>query len=405
MPKTVGENTTFLVTHAPLILQVIRPPVEHYPPSINQSNILKESGFRVSLVQESRLSGPAVDVGLSSGIERFFVSTGNTCAFLIQRILRVLQFRRGVRQLVRKLRPDIVLAYDAEAAFAVGDTAARSIAPLVWHFHEVPEDQRKGWTVKFANRYVWRNAKKANLIVFPDPGRADVFVRDAGVESATVSIVANCPRSVTVPPGPTLRQVLANRISPGAGVVLYHGQIGPDHALETAVRSMPKWPPDAVFVAKGWVKREYAAHLNKLAESAGVAHRVILFDAGFQSTEEHYAFVAGADVGWTVLEPVSNAWKYSALASNKRFECMALGVPQIADNGAGLAELIERNECGVCIPHDSIDAAAVAVNRLLADEKLRKQMSARARALHLRRYNYDEQFKPVLNSLKFMVQP
>jgi len=84
---------------------------------------------------------------------------------------------------------------------------------------------------------------------------------------------------------------------------------------------------------------------------------------------------------------------------------MALGVPQIADNGAGLAELIERNECGVCIPHDSIDAAAVAVNRLLADEKLRKQMSARARALHLRRYNYDEQFKPVLNSLKFMVQP
>jgi glycosyltransferase involved in cell wall biosynthesis len=361
-----------------------------------------EHGFRVSAAQESELFDNNADVGLNPKIERYFISTGNTPPLMIQRMLRVMQFRRGVRQLVRKLRPDIILAYDAESAHAVGDSAVQCGARLVWHFHEVPEDPMTGWTIKLANRYVWQNARKPDLIVFPDPGRADVFAGDAGIERSTFSIVANCPRSVRRLPQPTLRDILADRLTPHAGVVLYHGAIGQDHALEIAIRSMPKWPMDTFFVAKGRVERDYATHLNALAESVGMAHRLILFDPGFQSTEDHYAFIVGADVGWTVLEPVSNAWKHSVLASNKRFECMALGVPQIADNSTGLPELIERNHCGVCIPHDSIDAAAAAVNRLLVDEKLRKQMSARARGLHLQEYNYDEQFKPVLNSLKLM---
>ena len=97
--------------------------------------------------------------------------------------------------------------------------------------------------------------------------------------------------------------------------------------------------------------------------------------------------MAGADVGWTVLEPNNDNWKYGSAACSKRYECMALGVPQVADRLPLVPELIEAGGCGLCVPHDSAEAAAAAVNRLLGDEALRRQMGDRGRQLHR------EQFK------------
>jgi len=383
----------------PHILQILRPPIEHYPPSINQSNILLENGFRVSAVQEFKLPGNGIDVGLDSRVERHFINTGAAPTSLPGRVCRVLKYRRAVRQLVTRLRPDIVIAYDAEAAWAIASHARRCQARLVWHFHEIPENQPHAWTLNHSNRYVWRNAHNPDLIIFPDPGRAAVFARDAKIDPSEIQIVANCPRPVLLQPQPTLREYLADSLPPQASIVLYHGAVGTDHGLEIAIRSMPQWPTDAFFVVKGRVRSDYAMHLHALAKSVGVAAQFILIDPGYQSTQQHHAFVAGADVGWTVLEPISNAWRYSALASNKRFECMALGVPQISDNGSLLTELIQDSGCGLCIPHNSVDAAAEAVNRILGDGSLRLKMAERSREIHLRQYNYDAQFELLLSRL------
>ena len=389
--------------HAPHILQILRPPIELYPPSINQANILVSNGFRVSTVQESRITKYDFDVGLDDRVERFHIKTEEPPSSLLGRISGVLKYRQGVQQFIARLRPDIVLAYDAEAAWAIGNSALRAKSKLAWHFHEIPEYQKHAWTMNIANNYVWRNAQTPNLIIFPDPGRAEIYAHAGRIDKSTIQIVANCPRPVMCLPKPELHEALADRIPQQARVVLYHGAIGSFHGLEMALHSMPQWPSDAFFVAKGRVKSDYAASLYALAKSLGVAHRFILIDSGLQSTVEHYAFVSGATIGWTVLEPVSNAWKYSALASNKRLECMALGVPQISDNGPLLNDLIEGNGCGLCIPHDSIDAAAEAVNRLLTNDSLHAQMAKRARELHLRQYNYDAQFNTVLARLKDMV--
>lgn len=183
-------------------------------------------------------------------------------------------------------------------------------------------------------------------------------------------------------------------------IVLYHGSVGPDHGLETAIKSMPKWPLESMLVIKGRVRNEYADSLRSLALAVGVSERTFLHDPGFQSTEDHYAFLSGADVGWTVLQPSSNAWRYSALASNKRFECMSLGLPQISDNGNLLPELIEGNGCGICIPHDSTEAAAKAVNELLSNSQHYQQVPNRPRNLYHSQYNYDMQFAPVFERLQ-----
>ena len=126
----------------------------------------------------------------------------------------------------------------------------------------------------------------------------------------------------------------------------------------------------------------------------------MFLNPGFQSTPEHYRAVAGADVGWTVLEPNNDNWKYGSAACNKRYECMALAIPQVADRLPLVPELIEAGGCGLCIPHDSAEDAAAAVNRLLGDTTLRRQMGERGRQLHLGQYNYDHQFQHVVDFIR-----
>lgn len=393
------------LTQRPHVLLVLRPAIELYPPSVHQANILVEQGFQVSVAQESPFSGASIDAGLNPEVQRYYTHSNTEARSLLGRLMRVALFRNRIKRLVKQIRPEIVIAFDAEVAHALGDHPKRCGMRLVWHFHELPEREPEGCYVRFANSYVWRNTRVPDLIVFPDPGRASVFAQDAGMDAKNIQIVANCPRPIQQLPQPLLRQTLGDRLPAKARIVLYHGAVGLTHGLENAIRSMPQWPADTVFVIKGRNRPEYAQSLMKLAEAAGVADRVIVFDPGFQSLSEHYAMIAGADVGWTVLEPRGPAWTYSAFASNKRFECMALGVPQIADANPSLPELIEGNGCGFCIPQDDVKAAGNAVSRILSDESSRIRMVENGRAVHLRTWNYDHQFQPVLKVLRSWVNP
>ena len=388
------------------VLFVIRAPVEIFPPTLHQATILTEEGFRVSLACCQKPGVQKVTAGVRDTIER--ISLGDNFGMrrpLPARMLEVWRLHRRVRQLVQRLRPDVVVATDAEGALAVGNAARRQRARLVWHFHHIPEERSESWSLRLANWYVHRHGRLPDLITNCDALRAQVFAQSAGIDPASTIIVPNCTRPISRVPEPILRKALAGAIPANARIVLYHGWVGKTHGLELAVRSLARWPENSVFVIKGKTDPEYAEGLKDLARKSGVASRVVFHNPGFQSFEDHYATIAGADIGWTVFEPVNLNWKYQAMGSNKRFECMALGLPQIADRNPGAAEFIEGQGFGLCIPWDSEQGAAEAVHRLLDDEDLRRRMAQHGRRLHLERYNYDEQFKPVVRKLRSMCAP
>ena len=254
-------------------------------------------------------------------------------------------FRRNTRLLVRRLRPDVVICYAPEGAHPLGDLPHKMGALLLWHMHELPEVM-SGWgfTAR-ANRYVLRHARLPDRLTIPDKGRAEELANRASIKAESIGLVQNCPRPVSEVPQPSLRELLKGRIPEQARIVLYHGAVGPDHGLELAVRSLPRWLKDAYFVMKGRVKPAFQQRVEALARSLGVQERVVFLNPGFQSTPEHYRAVAGADVGWTVLEPNNDNWKYGSAACNKRYECMALAIPQVADRLPLVPELIEAGGC------------------------------------------------------------
>jgi glycosyltransferase involved in cell wall biosynthesis len=58
----------------------------------------------------------------------------------------------------------------------------------------------------------------------------------------------------------------------------------------------------------------------------------------------------------------------------KLFESMAMGVPVIASNVGEVRPLVEAVQCGLVVPSGDVDATVAALQRLLSDAALRRQM-------------------------------
>lgn len=81
---------------------------------------------------------------------------------------------------------------------------------------------------------------------------------------------------------------------------------------------------------------------------------------------------------------------------NKMFEYMSAGVPVIASHFPLWREIVEGNDCGLCV--DPLDPTAIAgaVNRLVEDPVLAQRMGENGRRAVMERYNWAAEEKKLL---------
>jgi glycosyltransferase involved in cell wall biosynthesis len=73
----------------------------------------------------------------------------------------------------------------------------------------------------------------------------------------------------------------------------------------------------------------------------------------------------------------------------KLFEAMACGVPVIATDLPGQADIVTTSECGLVVPPNDPPAIAAAVARLAADPALAHALGGNARTAAVERYSWD----------------
>jgi glycosyltransferase involved in cell wall biosynthesis len=371
-----------------------RAAIDFYPPTLNQANLLAEEGLRVAVLDGGIGARPAAlhpDVRLMRPMQSAPASAAH-------RLLGLIRFRLAVRMLQSSTGVKLRIGYDSPGISVMAATRFRGLT--VCHFHEYPETpSNEGRRVDAQHRVARRSARSADLTVMPDSYRAAALAEEEKLDRLP-TVVRNCPRRLTAPPADRLSKTKSLRR--GKLTVLFQGAISENYYADTIVKSMVWWPVGSVMVFLGPIKAAFEARLRELARELEVSRRVVLLPQVPYS--DLFGYTVGADLGLTMIKPHTFNFAHMAGASNKRYEFMACGIPQISNHGPGMQQVIEGNGVGICVDPESPEEIGRQIAYLLSNESLRRKMGERGRRLHLEEYNYEMQFAGVLEALVSSLQ-
>jgi glycosyltransferase involved in cell wall biosynthesis len=123
--------------------------------------------------------------------------------------------------------------------------------------------------------------------------------------------------------------------------------------------------------------------LKTLANDLGVGDRVVF--TGFKSYAVPYM------KNFTIGVNTSDSEGFS----NTILEYMAAGIPAVATNVSGNAELVQDGLTGILVPPGSPNELASAICDLLLDEKRRFQMGNNSKNIVRERYSWDKKIKEI----------
>jgi glycosyltransferase involved in cell wall biosynthesis len=110
--------------------------------------------------------------------------------------------------------------------------------------------------------------------------------------------------------------------------------------------------------------------------------------AGWMDYAKMMETLASADIGLVCCHPVPNS--INSLP-NKLFEYMSAGLPVIVSDFPLWRDMIEKNNCGICVDPEDPEAIARAVERLYSNPILCREMGKNARDMITNVYNWDKE--------------
>jgi len=169
-------------------------------------------------------------------------------------------------------------------------------------------------------------------------------------------------------------------IRPDERIILFVGRLVPQKGVDTLIRAVPhiiKQHRDVriLISGDGWSK----GYLEELARSSGFREYIKFL--GFIPDSELAKLMASADV--LVIPSIYEPFGIVAL------EGMAAGVPVVATNVGGLAEIIEHDRTGVLVYPGNPESIAWGVNRVLSDRKYSNWLVQNARRKVQEAYSWD----------------
>jgi glycosyltransferase involved in cell wall biosynthesis len=233
-----------------------------------------------------------------------------------------------------------------------------------------------------------RWARAADLVVTVNDAYADILVPLLGI--ARPIVVRNCPDPYDPPGAPPDRIRALAGIPPTTPVVLYQGGFLTDRGIEQGMEAI-LLVPGARLVLMGYGSHRDA--IAAMATQAPYADRVTMIDP--VPPEVLLEWTASADIMLMAIQPTSLNHRFTT--PQKLWEAIAAGVPVVASDQPGKAEVVREVGCGaLCDPTDPA-SIATAIRELLAmPAAARAEMRARTLAAARDRYNWAAQADTLL---------
>ncbi len=155
------------------------------------------------------------------------------------------------------------------------------------------------------------------------------------------------------------------------------GRLTYKNATDDIISSLPKLPQNVNLIVIG--KGDEGLNLQKLADSLGVASRVKFL--GFVPYSEIPKYFSVCDI---FIRP-----SRSEGFGNSFIEAMASKLPVVATPVGGIPDFLTDNETGVFCSPDNPQSIVKAVNRIMSDDILRKQIVENAYNMVVERYDWN----------------
>ncbi len=337
---------------------------------------LAENGFEVYIVgigKSSTLSGVNI-IGLESPKDRWerFVNFGNR-----------------VYKKAKELDCDIYHFHDPELLF-YGLKLKKQGKKVIFDSHEDVPAQilDKCWIPKVLRKLVSNTYKKFESYIVK---RLDAVV--AATPHIANKLSKSNKNTCVVKNYPILDDILAytqnNKYYEKGNAVCYVGGLTEQRGISDIVAAIDKCPAN-LFLG-GNIQNEYK---NSLSKIPGYSKTVF---AGYLAPSEVYKLYGECKIGLCMLHKTNN--HFNALPI-KMFEYMAAGLPIVASNFPLWREIIEENNCGICIEPTNIDKIAQAINYLLDNPDIAEEMGKKGRQVVEQKYNWNSEKNTLVDLYK-----
>ncbi len=323
--------------------------------------------IEVDIVSLSPASGPAVawlPVLQEAGLTPRFLD--------IHRLAQPDAVAR-VAAAIRESAPDVVHAHLQDSATLVPLACWRTGHPCISTYHHVPRP--------LAGRELWRErlsvlaANRGDRVIFVSRASLEGFASAYGGAKRHWTVVPNGidldrfrPEPIPLPPDLGLRD--------NVPLVTVLGRLGTGKGQEHAIAAWPEVAaavPDARLLLVGDGPLE--GSLREQCRALGVEDSVVF--AGRRGDAERILAASTITCLPTIREALPTAL----------IEAAACGIPAVATEGSGVAEVIDDGVTGLLVPYADHRRIAGSVIELLRDAPRRADMGGAARLLAEQRFD------------------
>jgi glycosyltransferase involved in cell wall biosynthesis len=366
-----------------------------YPPVLHSAEILAARGWEVLFLGTQALGFETWSPPVRPGI-RFKHLAYSDSGW--KRVLQYPWFSVWCLFWTLRWRPAWIYASDVMACIPALLLRGFAGARILYHEHDSPPvdfQETAGWWSRICLWARRKTAQIAEFCILPNENRARAFQKQTGT-SKEVKVVWNTP----------LRgEVSAPKRHPeGCLKLLYHGSVVPARVPLSVIHAIKKLGYPLVLHVVGYEtlgSLGYMEQLRRTAAELGIPEALEF--VGVLQRDELMAYCQTCDVGLAIVHPPADSNLVDLLgASNKVFDYMACGLALIVPQAPSWQTFLPYGVA--CDPADA-DSIAGALRYFCEQPAAMRLMGERGRQRILEQWNYETDFRPVLDLIEGWTDP
>lgn len=169
--------------------------------------------------------------------------------------------------------------------------------------------------------------------------------------------------------------------------IVYVGRISEIRGIKTLVKSLSKLRGIRLNLIGEFGNRVIEKEVKSLPEYD------LVNEYGFKNRKEVVDILAKSKIGIVTFLATPN---HVDAQPNKMFEYMSAGLPIVASNFPLWREIIEVNDCGICVDPENINQIANAIQYLIDNSMESKRLGTNGRKAVMEKYNWEQEEKKLL---------